>query len=125
MTVVLDTGALIAHERGARRMELLLEGADQESREIWVPAVVVAQFWRDGSRQVLLARLLAGAIVDPVDDEPARRAGELLGRTGTPDVVDGIVACIAARERATIITSDPDDLQRLADELGDVRVLSV
>lgn len=125
MTLVLDAGALIAHERGARRVAHVLRAAERHGRDVRIPSVVIAQAWRDGRRQVLLARLLAGSIIDPVDDELARRAGELLGRTGTTDAIDAIVACVAAREGATIITSDPDDLQRLADELGGVRVLGV
>lgn len=125
MTLVLDAGALIAWERRRSGVEARVAAARRHADDIRVPSVVVAQAWRDGSRQVLLARLLAGCIVDPVDDALARQAGELLARTGTSDAIDAIVACLAAREEAAIITSDAADLRRLADELGGLRVVAV
>jgi predicted nucleic acid-binding protein len=48
-----------------------------------------------------------------------------MGRTGTDDPVDAIVAQSAARRGDIILTSDPDDLQRLADDLGTIRVRGV
>jgi predicted nucleic acid-binding protein len=123
VTLVLDAGALIAWERagGDRR----IAATWREGFDVRVPSVVVAQAWRDSTRQPALGLLLDAAIIDAVDDELARRAGELLARTGTSNAVDAIVACVAARHGATIVTSDPGDLQRLADDLGGVRVLSV
>ena len=60
MGVTYDTGALIAGDRGERRI-WARHRALLAIREVpTVPAPVVAQSWRGGSRQVLLARLLAG-----------------------------------------------------------------
>ena len=125
MMLVLDAGALIAWERRAGTVEARLTAAWRNDEDVHVPTAVVAQAWRDGRAQVSLAKLLAAVIVVPVDEGLARRAGELLARTGTSDAVDAIVACLAAKHGATIVTSDPGDLQRLADDLGGVRVLSV
>ena len=60
-----------------------------------------------------------------MDEVLARRAGELLGRTGTDDPVDAIVAQSAARRGDVVLTSDPTDMQRLADDLGSFRVRTI
>lgn len=75
---------------------------------------VVAQVWRGGSgKQALVAHLLASVEVIPVDDRLGRRAGVLLGRSGTADVVDASVVCLA-QDGDDILTSDPADLLDLA-----------
>lgn len=53
------------------------------------------------------------------------RAGLTLARTGTADVIDASAAVSAARRADVILTSDPHDLQRLADDLRTVRVAGV
>lgn len=60
-----------------------------------------------------------------MDEVLARHAAELLGRTGTDDPVDAIVAQSAARRGDVVLTSDPVDLQRLADDLGSIRVRAI
>lgn len=114
--IVLDTGALIALERRHRLHAIDLRIAAESGTRVTVPAGCVAQAWRDGGRQVALARLLrsSGTHTEPLKARDARRVGELLGRTGTTDVVDAHVAFIAARDGSVIFTSDPDDLRRLA-----------
>jgi hypothetical protein len=54
--IMLDTGALIALDRGDKRMIALLRLALAQGRTFRVPAGVVAQAWRDGRVQVTLAR---------------------------------------------------------------------
>ncbi|MCU1355312.1 MAG: hypothetical protein JWM89_730 [Acidimicrobiales bacterium] len=41
-------------------------------------------------------------------------AGALLARTGTSDAIDGHVAVLALATGRTVLTSDPDDIRRLA-----------
>ena len=53
--IVLDTGALIALDRGDKRMIALLHRALAQGRVFRVPAGVVGQAWRDGRVQVTLA----------------------------------------------------------------------
>jgi len=60
-----------------------------------------------------------------VDELLARHAGELLGRTGTDDPVDAIVAQSAARRGNMVLTSDPEDMQRLADDLESILVRAI
>ena len=118
MGVTYDTGALIAADRGERRMwarhrALLLR------REIpTVPAPVVAQSWRGSNRQVLLARLLAGCSVEALDDGRARSTGALAARAATTDVVDACVVEGALRRRDLVVSSDEDDLRTIAAATG-------
>ena len=46
-----------------------------------------------------------------------RRAGLLLARTATADIVDAHVAVCARRAGQAVITSDPADLRRIAPDL--------
>jgi len=122
--VVLDTGALIGFERNERRVVAIVARALHHREPLLLPAGVVAQAWRDRSRQPRLARLLGSALCEVVvlDDRRARAVGQLCGVTHTADVVDASVA-LAARERgARVITSDPDDLRSLDPHLDIVGV---
>lgn len=117
MSVVYDAGALVAAERNDRQV-----WADHRA---WlelgiVPittAPVVAQVSRS-SRQAQLRRLLRGCIVVAFAPEQAHEVGALLRRAGTADVVDGHVVLTATRATATVRTSDPVDLRRLASHLA-------
>ncbi|MGH8931789.1 MAG: type II toxin-antitoxin system VapC family toxin [Egibacteraceae bacterium] len=116
--VVYDTGALVAADRGTRSMFALHGGLLDEARQIIVPAPVLTQAWRDGARQVRLVRLLRGCLVAPTSERMAKAAGELLGRAGAADAVDAIVVSTALRYEARVVTSDPDDLERLVRASG-------
>lgn len=117
MSLVLDAGALVAVERGKREIVALLKGELEEERVPRTHGGVVGQVWRGGSRQARLARLLRGVSVEPLDDLLGRRAGVLLGRAGTSDVVDAAVVLLA-EDGDWIVTSDPGDLERLAASAG-------
>lgn len=109
---VLDAGALLALERGDRRARALI--ANAEGRLI-VPAPVLAQVWRDGARQAALAALVKASttVIEVFDEQVAKAAGTLCGRTGTSDIVDASVVLSARLHRAVVLTSDPDDLRRI------------
>jgi hypothetical protein len=118
MGVTYDTGALIAADRGERQM-WARHRALLVLREVpVVPAPVVAQGWRGGSRQALLARLLVGCDVEALHDEQARAVGSLAARAGTPDVVDAAVVEGALRRHDLVLSSDPEDLARIATAVG-------
>lgn len=114
-TAILDTGALIGFERNDRHVVAIVARALEHHDPLLVPAGVVAQAWRDGKRQARLARLLGAPIcqVLSLDDRQARAAGQLCGTAGTSDVVDASVVIAARDRRASVVTSDPDDLRRL------------
>ena len=114
--LTLDAGALIALERGDRAMALLVKRAREAKATLALPAGALGQAWRDGSRQVVLARLVSSSDaveLVPLDARTARAAGQLCGVTRTSDVIDAsVVLCARARGHA-IATSDADDLRRL------------
>jgi predicted nucleic acid-binding protein len=122
--IVLDSGAMIALERRDTRMLALADELHRARRVSYVPAGVVAQTWRGSARQHAVMRLLrAGAIrVDPLLEDVAYRLGLLLAKSGTSDIVDAHVALLARRLRATVVTSDPDDLTALDSTLSVVAV---
>jgi hypothetical protein len=114
MGVTYDTGALIAADRGERRM-WARHRALLGLREVpTVPAPVVAQSWRGGGRQALLAQLLVGCDVEALNDGQARSAGSLAARAATADIVDACVVEGALRRHDLVISSDEDDLQAIA-----------
>jgi hypothetical protein len=129
-TLVLDTGALIALDRNDRRAWAMLRNAADDSAQVSVPAGAVAQAWRDGSRQALLAQALTHCDEVALDGSVARAAGLLCGRSDTPDVVDASVALVAAARSQTgptaLVTSDTADLHHLLHTLGaSVRLVSI
>lgn len=115
--LVLDAGAFVAFERGDARTRARLAAAREDGIGLTTTSPVVGQVWRNGRRQALLASLLAATQVDPPSEAAARRAGELLAKTKTRDVVDALVVCLA-RDGDRILTSDPGDLQMLLDAIG-------
>lgn len=114
MGVTYDAGALLAGERNDRDMWALHLGFLDEETIPTVPAPVVAQAWRGGPRQASLARLLAACRVESMDDEAARRVGVLAGRAKHNDVIDVFVVEGAIRRGDAVVTSDLDDLRRVA-----------
>jgi hypothetical protein len=74
---VFDAGALIAFERSDRAVVMLAKRLLALRAQLVVPAGVLGQVWRDGARQVRLARLLGSPIVtvESLDDRRARAAG--------------------------------------------------
>jgi hypothetical protein len=118
MTLVLDSGALIALERNDRAMWRRLKAAHLSDAVPVCHGGIVGQAWRGrGPRQALLARALAGLDVRPLDDALGRAAGELLAGARRSDVVDAALVLLA-EDGDHIITSDPDDLEPLARAAG-------
>ena len=109
---VLDAGAFVAFEKGDPRMRARLAVARRLEVELATTSPVVAQVWRDGRRQSLIASLLTATRVEAPDEAAARRAGELLARTRTTDVVDALLVGLA-RAGDAILTSDPKDIDVL------------
>lgn len=112
--LTLDAGALVGLEKGSTRVRGLLEAA-APPRTVRIPAAVLAQVWRDGSRQAVLSRLISseGTEVVALDQAGAQAVGGLLAATGMRDVVDASVVVCAWAHDDIVVTSDPDDLRRL------------
>ncbi len=113
--VVLDAGAFIAFEKRDRRILTLIERALHTRAPLHAPAGVIAQVWRDGGKQVRLARLVNAGVIEirELDLEEAQAAGALCGRNGTKDVINASVALLARRVGGVVVTRDPDDLRRI------------
>jgi predicted nucleic acid-binding protein len=116
-TVVYDAAVLVAADRNERRA-----WAEHKIRlELGiiplVPAPVVAQVSRS-PQQAQLRRFLTGCTVVPLAESEAHEAGRLLGKTRTADVVDAVVVTTAVRQKATILTGDPVDIERLVAASG-------
>lgn len=125
MRLVLDAGALIGIDRGDRRVAGLVQLAQRSQATLTTSAAVVGQVWRDGGRQVRLARALPMIEIRDVSLDDARRAGELLGRSRTADVVDSLLSQLVL-PGDTVLTSDPDDIARLLQARAvDARIVRV
>ncbi len=121
MTLVLDAGAFMAVERGDRDVMVLLKRELAAGRVPVTHGGVVGQVWRGGAgRQANVARLFRAVEVTPLDEALGRRAGALLGRARLADVTDAAVVLLAADDDL-ILTSDPGDLEALA-EAADLHV---
>ena len=129
--IVLDTGALIAVDRGDRQVLSMLESAFRDGVAVRVPAGVIGQAWRSPDRQVLLARTLKRCNEVPLDGATARTAGQLCGQTGSSDVIDATVAIVASETGhqegdVMLLTSDSPDIRILLDEVRTaVRIVDV
>ena len=121
--LILDAGALVAVDRGNRAMIARLRAAQQHGLDLRSNAMVVAQVWRDRhGRQAGLAQMLRAVDVRAVSPDDGRRAGVLLGMTGTSDPVDATVVLLAS-PGDRIVTRDPQDLAALAEAAANRAVI--
>lgn len=117
MTLVLDSGALVALERGERSMWVRLKAAQLAGELPLTHGGVLGQVWRGGPRQARLSQALGGIEVRPLDEALGRAAGRLLAAAGLSDVIDAAVVLLA-HDGDEIVTSDHHDLERLAGASG-------
>jgi hypothetical protein len=114
MSLVLDSGALVALERNDRAMWRRLKAAHEAGEVPVTHAGVLAQVWRGGGpRHASLTRALAGVDIRAIDETLGRAAGELLGRARRSDVIDAALVLLST-DGDLIATSDPDDIEPLA-----------
>lgn len=125
MTSVLDAGALIAIESGHRELAALFKARRQEGEIPTTHGGIVAQVWRGGRRQELLAVALRALDVMPLDHALGRSAGALLAMSGGSDAIDAALVAMM-HDGDVVYTSDPDDLVRLLESAGiDADIVSV
>ena len=121
LALTFDTGALIALERGDKRMRVVLETAALDEIPITVPAVVVAEWWRGPGRR--RETILPSVDVEETSEHIARIAGEAMAAIPSATVVDAIVMASAAQRGGIVYTSDLADMERLRTRFGGVRLL--
>lgn len=117
MALLLDAGGLIGYDRRNKTVIAFIDKAQRDQIPVRTTTAVVAQVWRDGSKQVRLARLLAGVDERDLTNPRSRSIGVLLAASRTADVVDASLVDIAF-DGDEILTSDPHDLRVLAEALG-------
>jgi rRNA-processing protein FCF1 len=113
--IVLDAGALIAFEKQSAKMRAIVREATSQKTSILIPAPVLAQVWRKPAEQVLLRALAYSRFsqVIPLDGALAEAVGALCARTRTRDTTNACLAIIARQRNALVLSSDPEDIQRL------------
>jgi predicted nucleic acid-binding protein len=122
-SLTFDTGALVALERRKQRMTDVFVRARQERTPIMVPSVAIAEWWR--GRTDVRSRILAGVLVEPLDEALACLAGDALAAVTGATMADAVVMASAARRGSLVYTSDVGDLEKLRAFFPSVRVLGV
>ncbi|MGQ0680484.1 MAG: PIN domain-containing protein [Actinomycetota bacterium] len=118
MGLVLDSGGMIAFDRGDREVAAFVEATRRRRERIATSSGCVAQAWRRGGPgQALLARLLEGVDERALDQGVSRTIGSLCARAGSNDVIDAHVALLAGNGDL-VLTSDPEDLRTLIRATG-------
>jgi len=112
VTAVLDAGALIAIDRRDRKVGAMLRVLQRDGEPVRTSAGAIAQVWRAGRRQANFARSLPGLDVAVLDELAAKKVGELLGSSGTSDLVDAHVALLVL-PGGKVLTSDEPDIKAL------------
>ena len=121
--ITLDTGALIALGRGAKRMRVQVKMASETGTRITVPAAVLIEWWRTGFGR-RHDDILAPMHIEPTTARIAKAAGEAL-TTIRASVVDAALMASAALRGDVVFTSDLDDLTQLQAHFPSVRILGV
>lgn len=117
MSLVLDSGALVALERDERPMWVRLKAAHLAGELPLTHAGVLGEVWRGGARQARLSQALGGIEVRELDEPLGRAAGRLLAASGLTDVIDAVVVLLAT-DGDEIVTVDRGDLRQLAAAAG-------
>jgi predicted nucleic acid-binding protein len=110
--LTLDAGALIAAERGDRRIIALLERVLARGEVLAIPAGALAQAWRADPRQHRLHLLIGDENFEVVslDRDEALRVGAMCARSEASDIVDVSVAACAVRRGHAVVTTDPNGI---------------
>lgn len=127
-TLIVDTGVLIGIARDDRPAVVALKDARRRHAEVVVVPGSVAEATRGSGPQDARINMVLAAIdvIPPVTEAVARLAGALLGHAKLDATLDALlVAEAVGRAPAVIITTDPNDMRRLAAEHPDVVVRAI
>jgi predicted nucleic acid-binding protein len=125
--LILDSGAVIGLSRGDHVVRAFLRRSLEIDIPVEIPVVVVAETVRGTRRDAPVNRVLK-AVGDVPDTTPAvaRCAGRLLGETQLSATIDAlVVAHVVEAGGGVILTSDANDLSRLADAHPEVQIRAV
>jgi predicted nucleic acid-binding protein len=121
--VALDTGVLIAAERGTEAATAWFTRVRRTRQPPLVSAAAIAESWREPTH-VRLVRLLRVCDIEPVDQHLARAAGAAIGATGA-SLGDALIAASAARAGALLVTADHQDMDVLTTHFRSLRLASL
>jgi len=131
--VVLDAGAMtaLAARSGRRNLEVraALRAAARLRREVVVPAVILAELYRGPRHNALVDACLSretGIRVRDTDRSLARIVGGVLAAAdlGSQHLADAhVIAAAVDLGGGITLTTDPEDLGRLAAAYGNVTVI--
>jgi predicted nucleic acid-binding protein len=130
---VLDSGGLSALCGKSQHARRWLRWIVEHDGRIVVPAAILVEATTgDAGRDAEVNRILsvlgrAAASLAPTDEAIARRAARLRYRAKTDDGIDALVAATAAADPSpcVLLTSDPEDLERLLSGESHVSVVRV
>jgi hypothetical protein len=114
--MILDAGVLVSLDRREPAANMFIKTTDEDDVALHTSEAVVAQVWRDGTRQARLAAFLETVEIHPLDD--GRAVGRLLRDSGTSEVVDAHLGLLAEELDDDILTGDVDDLRRVVAALS-------
>ena len=118
MALILDTGALVALDRGERWIAVLIDEMAKRNEPIFTSSGCIAQAWRTtGPRHARMAMSLRTVDQLAIDENNSRALGQLCARSGIDDVVDAHVASLV-QVGDLVLTSDDDDMRALLDARG-------
>jgi hypothetical protein len=123
VSLILDAGAFISYERGDRPIRALVASAADSGVSIRTSTAIVSQVWREGLRQVRLIRILRGVHEVSLTPQRARSVGALLRMSRTRDIADAALVELA-ENGDEILTSDPDDIVRVATHSGKTLIIT-
>jgi predicted nucleic acid-binding protein len=139
LPLVLDSAGLdaLTDSQPSPHLRALLREAHARGRDVLVPAVICAELCRGAARtrraEVAVARhdatrgQLPAVQLVPTDFALARQVGAVLHGAGAADSRDladaHVVAVCAVHGGGLVVTSDRDDIERLAQAVPSARIL--
>ena len=110
--MIIDAGPFIVDgENVNSRLWALIKRATERGEELHTTHPVLAQVWRNPSRQANLARAARHFDIHALDNSVP--VGRRLASSNTSDVVDAHLTVVAESLGTFIVTTDPDDMTKL------------
>jgi predicted nucleic acid-binding protein len=121
LVYVLDSGALIAAERGERWVMKFFALRHRGQALLLVPVVCVLEWWR--GRTDVREEILRAAEVEPLTLAIAKAAGQAQAKVKGSTPIDSAVMATAALRGGVVVTRDVGDFEKLREHFRGVRVL--
>lgn len=118
MTLILDTGALVALDSDDRAMWVRLKGALLDADVPVTHAGALGHAWRLGGNQRRLEMALAGVEIKALDETVARQASRFVTDAGEGSELLDAALVLLAGDDDEIMTSDPKRLTPIAQASG-------